>query len=332
MTLSPTEAEDARVSRHHPPWASGLVFAAIVSSTPVALAAGSGQLEKADCTGLRGWVAIDGDPTTAIDVVFVFDGAPGDAGAVEHPILASVSREDLCSAHGCDHGFELPLPLAVMNGLEHTVHAYASDGSIGQAPVEVAMSPAKVTCPLLLPQGVRRKLPADAASAWHFSPFWDELAVSKGILSAYAEADPLSEAPRVLMEAKDRLWLVDDLGGVAQKRLLPTQAWSSEAAPSVSGDAAATELASLPEGPALLDRPFVLLGEDGAVYLIDTPPGSSGGPGSGGGGAGGTGSDPEDGESGCSITPERSSAHPFAPLMVLGLGVALFARKLRLSR
>ena len=57
----------------------------------------------------------------------------------------------------------------------------------------------------------RRVLDPDSANAWRFSPFWDQIEVSDGILGSLDEGTDLDAAPRVVATdaEPEKLWLVE---------------------------------------------------------------------------------------------------------------------------
>ncbi len=260
-----------------------------------------GSLDAASCDGIRGWAASPDDATVPIEARLYFDGAAGDGKTVGHPVLADVARDDLCSVLGdCNHGFEVGLPLGILDGKSHSVRAYASDGSA--ALPELGGSPKDLSCSFELPSGVRRKVAdLDAQNAWHFSEFWDQIEVSDGVIDTLPQGEDLADAPRVVVSSADpaSLWLVDrgkkrHVGSVQIAR-----AWDFDAASAEPLDASA--LADLPDGVDLRPRPVVLRSADGQLWLVDdaeTPNLPSGSSGAGGGGADG-GLD-ADGGAGCS--------------------------------
>ncbi len=106
-----------------------------------------GHLDGSDCTAITGWTQDQAAPGTAIQVELSFDGPLGQAGV--HSILApaDVSRPDLCTAIGsCVHGFSVPPPAALLDGLAHKVYAYGVAES-GAGPNELlGGGPTEFTC------------------------------------------------------------------------------------------------------------------------------------------------------------------------------------------
>jgi MYXO-CTERM domain-containing protein len=296
----------------------------------------AGTLDEVGCdVGMRGWAFAPTTPDVAIEARVFFDGEPGDGATVGHPILADQTRDDLCTALGsCDHAFSSGLPLSLLDGAMHTVRAYASDGS-SQLP-EMTGSPASFACELALPAGVRRSVPdLDTKNAWRFSTFWDEVAVSDGVLATFDEAEPLEPAPRLVVSdaAPDALWLVDRGERRVVSDVLVVRAWEFAAGSAESIPEA--ELAALPEGAPVRARPFVLRAADGAWWLLDDakskPQATSGSGGAGGsGGSGGEGGDAATEEGGCSC--RAAGAHEDAPrgiALALALGLVSIARRRR---
>lgn len=270
-------------------------FALAVLAGMPAVARAEGFLDAVDCAaGMKGWAAAPGDKDTAIDAVFTFDAAAGEPGVVLHPYVANLSREDLCADHGCDHGFVVTIPLSLYDGAEHTVHAYGAETGMGSGP-ELTGSPKTFTCPLVLPTGVKRAIADDASmGAWRFSPFWDEISVSDGILGAYAEGAALPAKPDVVHASTlpDAVLVLDVTATKAKvKRAFSDgpslAAWDVSAAFSAEIDDA--ELAKIPAAAPMRARPFVLRGPGGVLFLVDDDPkaGSSGSASTGSNGEGG---------------------------------------------
>ncbi|MFO0554916.1 MAG: M23 family metallopeptidase [Polyangiaceae bacterium] len=288
----------------------------------------SGTLESATCDSLRGWAFADASAASPVDVRFYFDGAPMDGATIGHPFLAGLAREDLCGSLGsCDHGFEVPPPLSLFDGLPHDVHAFASDGSPTLG--ELTGSPASFTCAFVVPSGVLRPVASeDIATAWGFTPFWDEVEVSDGILASFSVGSDLADAPRVVATSAEpeRLYLVD--GGLAREVGDPvTQlAWGfdSRLAEIISAD----ELAELAVGPALRRRPVVLRSSSGALFLVDDEPTSDNTGGAGGGGGGGSKLTDDEGCS-CSSAPGASGARWLWPVLAAFAFAAVQLRRRR---
>ena len=302
-----------------PPYMSLVTsYQALVGPPPVPAA---GALESVSCDALIGYAQSPATPDDPIDVRFTFDGAAGEPDVVGYPFLADLARDDLCETLGsCNHGFEVPPPLSLFDGVEHQLHAYASDGT-ASAP-ELGTSPQAFTCAFTVPTGLRRKIrDIDSANAWRFSPFWDEIAVSDGIIASIDEGSALPDAPRlVASEAEpDVLFVIDGDERRAVGSPAVARAWDLDAryAELLSSD----ELAAFPEGSALGARPFVLRSASGELWLVDAPAGA--GPnGSGGEGAGGGDAAEDGGGDGCSCgTPASSRKAGSVPVLV-GLLIA----------
>lgn len=113
---------------------------------PAPAAEPSGALESASCSGVKGW-ALDAAKTAAAASVYVsFDGAPGAPGSSGQIVVADRARPDLCATLGtCDHGFEVPLPTKLVDGVTHQVYASAVLAS-GELGAPLAGSPRAVVC------------------------------------------------------------------------------------------------------------------------------------------------------------------------------------------
>lgn len=276
----------------------------------------AGALDEVGCTSIRGWTQSPTSPEESIDVKLYFDGAPDDGLTVGHPFLADLDRDDLCTAIGsCNHAFEIPPPLSLFDGVAHPVHALASDGTSRTG--VLANSPGTMTCPFEPPSGVRRKITdAAAANAWHFSPFWDEIEVSDGILASLDEGADLEASPRLVASASapDTVWLVDRGKRRAVEGRVVALAWELD--PFFAEVVPDAELAAIPEGPAVRSRPIVLRSASGDLWLVDDPAGA--GPGGDGGGGSSDGGDDAslDDSAGCecsnAVSPRSALVGPFA--------------------
>jgi hypothetical protein len=244
----------------------------------------AGALDEVTCDALRGWVQSPNDPTAPIDVRFHFDG--GADSTVGHPFLADLSRDDLCAALGsCEHAFQIPPPLSLFDGGSHEVRAYASDGTA--ALPELSGSPLSMSCTFELPSGVRRRVAdLDAANAWRFSPFWDEISVSDGVVAALDEGLELDLAPRLVAStaSPEELFVIDAGFRRPVGDEVTAAAWQLH--PLTAELLSDEELKALPEGKPLRSRPIVLVTASGELWLVDDTPGPNV-PGAGGNGAGG---------------------------------------------
>ncbi|HTJ83986.1 MAG TPA: M23 family metallopeptidase [Polyangiaceae bacterium] len=284
-----------------------------------------GSLDEASCESIRGWAASLDDTSVPIEARLYFDGEAGDGKTVGHPILADESRDDLCSALGsCDHAFEVGVPLSLLDGTEHSVKAYASDGSPDLA--ELGGSPKTFSCGFELPSGVRRKIKdIDAENAWRFSSFWDEISVSDGVIMSLPAGADLGDAPELLVSSSDptALYVVDR----GKKRRVPDDktalAWDFDASLATPTDDGT--LAQLADGPDMRPRPVVLLSATGDLWLVDdddtpAPPNGVGSSGSSGSTDDGLTGDSGDGCS-CAI-PGTAPGRTDGSFLGVGLGLA----------
>jgi MYXO-CTERM domain-containing protein len=307
-----------------PPYMSLITsYQALVGPPPVPAA---GALESVTCEGMVGFAQSPATPDDPIDVRFTFDGAAGEPDVVGYPFLADLERDDLCTTLGsCNHAFDVPPPLSLFDGLEHQVHAYASDGS-STAP-ELGTSPQAFTCTFAIPNGVRRKIrDLDSANAWRFSPFWDEIAVSDGIIESVDEGGALPEAPRLVASDAEPevLFVIDGDKRRAVGSPAIARAWDLDAR--YAELLSAADLAAFPQGADLGPRPYVLRSAAGELWLVDAPPGQA--PGGGGGeGAGGGNAADDDGGDGCSCRTATSTATAGYGLLALALVASLRRRR-----
>lgn len=246
-----------------------------------------GALESADCGGIQGWTADPDGQGAASGARLIFDGAATDSHADGYIIPAAAYRDDLCAELGsCEHGFQVALPLSLLGG-EHVVHAYGLDTLDGDD-VELAGSPRTFTCPLVVPDGVRRQL-ADL-DPWHLSSFWDVARAPDATLAALPAGEAFPESPRLVRGDDDNnapgVWLLDGAKRRPVSSAEVASAWAFDVESAATWPAA--ELDALPVGLPLPARPFLVQGSGPEVVLIDTalPHSSAGSAGSAGGGDG----------------------------------------------
>jgi murein DD-endopeptidase MepM/ murein hydrolase activator NlpD len=230
-----------------------------------------GAIEEAGCDGISGWTDDPDEQGTPSSVRLTFDGAATEPDVDGTTVPAATRRDDLCAELGsCDHGFQVALPLSLLGG-EHVVHAYGVDTESGDG-VELTGSPKAFTCALVLPDGVRRPLSAEATlDAWRFSLFWDVASAPDAALEALPAGEALPDAPR-LVRGEGGAFDVSLLDG-AQRRAVPTaevaDAWELDVDAADTWQAA--RLDALPVGPPLPARPFLVRGSGPGLYLIDAP-------------------------------------------------------------
>jgi hypothetical protein len=296
-----------------------------------------GYLDEVSCESIRGWAASMDALDQAVEAKLYFDEGP-----VGHPVLADLEREDLCDAIGsCDHGFEIFLPLSLLDGDDHSLTAHGSSPLAGSEPV-LEGSPKDFSCALELGIGLRRPVSEQAQINWRFSSFWDIADVDQLDGGDAALADrPLGTALDdfariVTTEAIDAdgsepgdLWLVD-AGYRRPIDALAARGWGFSADLAESWTAA--ELEELPLGAPVPVRPMVLRDASGALFLIDDPdPASHPPPGGSGGTSAGGASDGEiDGGCGCTV-PGSTPRDPWT-LAWSALGALALASRLRKRR
>lgn len=256
-----------------------------------------GFLDSVACdAGIRGWTRDLDAPATPIEARLAFDGAASEPQAVLSTLPADATRADLCDTLGyCQHGIEAPLPLSLLDGKEHAVHAYGIDTEGGDD-AELAESPKSFTCSVTIPDGVRRRIGGPSSfAAWRFSSFWDQATVGDQELETIAVGDDLPEAPLLVRgdDASSEVWLAD--GG--RRRLIAgpeiADEWELDLGAIATWSAA--DVAALTQGTPLRPRPFLVKASGEAIYLIDDAQDTAG---TGGPGANGSSGGAVDGENG----------------------------------
>ncbi|MEZ4222784.1 MAG: phosphodiester glycosidase family protein [Polyangiaceae bacterium] len=252
-----------------------------------------GWLDAADADGARGWTRDVDAPDAAIEVHLYWGGAAG-TGAPASTTTADLHRDDLCAALGsCAHGFTARVPLSLLDGQAHPVHAYGIDSS-GGANAELSGSPGTLQATMSPLMGKRRHVvDPPSYAAWKFDEFWDRLPAANADVEALKPGADLPGTP-TLVRADDgspQVFVLDGdvLRHVASPEVM--QAWRFDFGAVESRSAA--DLAALSEGEAWPARPVTLVSDAGAVYVLDAPDPVTSGGGSGGswsaGGAGGVG-------------------------------------------
>ncbi|PRQ07851.1 MYXO-CTERM sorting domain-containing protein [Enhygromyxa salina] len=231
----------------------------------------TGYLDAATCQQISGWAQDPDDPESPVSVHVYFNGPAGDPNAVGVALSANEYREDLCGAIGsCDHAYSLGIPMSLRDAQPHPVHAYGIDSEGGEN-AQLTGSPKTITCggpPL--PDGVRRHVSSpEILAAWAFSPFWHQLTLDDATLGSIPTWDPIEPTP-LMIRADDQspeVWILDGIG----KRHVPSpevaENWSLDLGTVETLPAA--EVAAIPTGTPLWDRPFLLKGTGPEVYLLD---------------------------------------------------------------
>jgi MYXO-CTERM domain-containing protein len=230
-----------------------------------------GTLDEVSCEAARGWAQDPDAPASSIDVHLYF-GGPAGSGAHGHSLRADQSREDLCAAIGsCEHGFARRMPLSLLDGQPHAVHAYGID-SAGGPSSELGSSPKTLECPTPSASGVRRHvIDPDSLAAWKFDLFFDRLPLSDAQIAALPEGDPLPASPALVKsdDGAPEVWLVDgehrrhvpDPKAMAEWRLAFGEVVEKPTA----------ELNALELGPPLRAYPVLVLSSSGKLELVDDP-------------------------------------------------------------
>lgn len=237
-------------------------------------AAPRGYLDAATCESIRGWARDDDAPASSIDVHLYVGGPAGDPAAIGVPIRADRARDDLCAALGrCEHGFEMPVPHGLMDGIERPVFAYGID-AMGGPNTLLTGSPMALRCdPPALPfdrrTGILRHVASpEILAAWRFQAH-DAITLDDAELATFDEGDPLPSAPRLVATDGDpRVFLAD--GDVRRHVPDPAamDAWRFAWGAIETLDGVA--IGALEIGDPITPRPWLVRGSGPAIYLLDS--------------------------------------------------------------
>jgi hypothetical protein len=248
-----------------------------------------GNVDNATCETISGWAQDPDDPEAPLDVLVVFDGAPGEPQALEFAVRADQPRPDLCDALGsCDHAFTVDVPLGLRDGMPHSVRVFASDTDGGDD-TEFEVSPPQVHCAPPELEGVRRRLP-DAATfdTWGFSDLFDVASVEPVALEGLDEGSELGVSPFLVTDSPvSQTWLVDKGYRRAIESGEAAEAWHFDltTAQTLPDD----QLDDIPLGTPLRPTPLLATVDGLEFWLIDDPQAGLPGGGSAGGSASGGG-------------------------------------------
>lgn len=175
----------------------------------------TGRLVDVGCESIRGWGYEPTTPAQTIPVHVYFNGPKSDPQALGVAIEADQPGLDFCGEEAlgaCEHSFNLELPRSVRDGSVHEIYAYGQTPDLGVT-TELEDSPQSLRCDReAIPYGVRRKIGGVQGLAnWHFSPFWDGLAVDASEQQALPEGPGLSLEPHFVEDP-------DQPGGVLADR------------------------------------------------------------------------------------------------------------------
>ncbi|MGB1015936.1 MAG: SpoIID/LytB domain-containing protein [Nannocystaceae bacterium] len=231
----------------------------------------AGTFDGVNCDRVEGWAHDPDAPGQPIEVQLAFDGAPEDPDATVIEVLADGYRDDLCDLlMSCEHGFSLPSPLSLHDGVSHPIHAYAKDPE-GEENIQLSASPRALNCPLELPDGVRRLVSPESSTAWSFTDFWSLLPATDAMVASLEDGPAVPEEPwLVRAEGESDVWMMD----ASFRRLVlgpnTMSAWS------LNSDNVEVwsieQVLAVPIGPELRPRPVLVRDSlSGATYLIDSP-------------------------------------------------------------
>lgn len=247
--------------------AAALVGVAGVLAWPgVAGAVGPVGTLVVDCTGIQGWAQEPDMPDALIDVHLYFNGPAGDPAASAVVVTANQLLAAGCMGAECMHGYRSALPMSLLDGSEHEVHAYGIDLT-GDPNLELGGSPVLMSCPPppIVGGELRHVVSPEVLGAWQFSVFFDRLLVPDATIMGLTVGPVVDVGPQLRVDAAGGLWVIDQ----GYRRAVPAEvapAWRLGAAAAVP---MLPEELALPEGTALRPRPVLLQGTLPEVYLLD---------------------------------------------------------------
>jgi len=246
-----------------------LCFLHAAANNPTTNQAPKGNLDQVDCSAAAGWSQDPDEPTKAIDVRVTFNGPNGGAGATAVTVNAGTDRADLCGAIGsCNHSFNLPVPLSLLDSTPHEVHAYGVDSQGGPLG-ELSNSPKTLNCPQTVPAGVKRHVTDPTVmTAWKFVPFSDLMKVADTVLDSLPTERDIAPAPVMIRSSTaPEIWLVDN----GYRRHVPSPDVAANWRLDLGAAQVKTqaEVDAYPIGPDLRSRPVLLLGTGPAVWQVD---------------------------------------------------------------
>lgn len=232
-----------------------------------------GDLDNATCTTISGWSQDTRDGAKPISVDLFFDGPVGGPFVGSLRLDANIKRDDLCSVIGsCEHGYATSMPLALIDGANHTVYAYGV--GIDGVRTPLMNAPKSLTCTASkLPVNAERRHIQNPTSftEWKFNIFRGALPVSPADLEALKEGTPLPLAPRALRDPAGTIWVID--GGTKRqvKDTASVRAWSFDMT-----DATAAEVAGASTGRDWPAKPYVIYERaSGGAFILDSIEGTN---------------------------------------------------------
>ena len=252
----------------------------------------AGYLDSVGCDSIGGWAQDPDTPGDPVDVHLYFDSIPGDANAKTIVIRADQDRQDLCAPLGsCDHAYEVAVPRSLLDGAQHTVHAYGINSSGGANP-ELAQSPMTFQCsaPAGPAGGVRRWVTnQDSFASWRFSTFYDIAHISDADLLAYPQGEDWPASPLLAQgdDGSPEVWAIDGSWRRHVLSMKDLNAWRFDTAEIEKWPPA--QLSGYEEGNSWGSIPFLVQGSGPEVYVIDVVQSDGTGGSAGAGGATGAG-------------------------------------------
>lgn len=225
-----------------------------------------GALDVASCDVVAGWAQDWNVKDSPISLYLSF-GGPVFSGAPGWFVKADRRREDLCAPlESCDHAFEVPTPLGLLDGQPHPISAYAMDSEGGQN-TEVQGSPKVLQCARPPPAGVLRHVPGDGWAPWRFDAFVDVQPVGDALLTERTTAAPWPITPRLIRAAgTPEVYLVD---GRFRRHVTAAAVAPWHLDLSTVEEVSADERDVFKPGPPVRERPWLVKGAGPAIFVVD---------------------------------------------------------------
>jgi len=286
----------------------------------------TGYLDSATCDSITGWTQDPDAKGSALTVDFTFDAPTGKTGSGTFKRTANVYRDDLCKALGsCNHGYSVPTPLGLQDGVKHTVYAYGTDTDDSTLHL-LTNAPKSFTCqPPKIPQGIKRHvINPDAMTAWKFDGLLDVAKEPLSSVQAITDGPDLPASPTVVIsdDGSPSVWVVDTTKDGTQVRRHVINPTSMSQWGFAAKTWTAAKVDAIPQGTDWPAAPFVVQGVGApGVYVMDATPPSPSGNGTGTGNGTGNG-DNGGGGSGCNASGSTTSSDATWALALLGLVIA----------
>jgi hypothetical protein len=225
-----------------------------------------GTLDEASCDVVAGW-AQDWNVKDSPIRVFLSFGGPVFSGVPAWFEVAGRFRADLCGPlESCEHAFEVPTPLGLLDGQPHAIYGYAMDSEGGQN-TELTHSPRTLQCAKPPPPGVLRHVTSEGWLAWRFDAFRDVQPVNDEVLDARGARERWPAAPSLVRATgAPEVYVLD---GLFRRHVTATAAVNWRLDLSTVREVSRADLEAWAVGPPLRERPWGVKGTGPAIFLVD---------------------------------------------------------------